>query len=80
METIQQIHRIQGLPVIQHPEIVSGVPVFENTRVPVQTLFDYLADDYSLDEFLDSFPSVTREAAISVLLFGQHRLEEELAA
>jgi uncharacterized protein (DUF433 family) len=80
METIQHVHRIQGLPVIQHPEIVSGVPVFENTRVPVQTLFDYLADDYSLDEFLDSFPSVTREAAIAVLLFGQHRLEEELAA
>jgi|GEM_PF-4627350 len=35
----QQIHRIEGLPVIQEPEIVSGAPVFEHTRVPVQTLF-----------------------------------------
>ena len=80
METIQHLHRIAGLPVIQHPELVSGAPVFENTRVPVETLFDYLADDYSLDEFLESFPSVTREAAVSVLLFGQHKIEEELAA
>ena len=79
MLNANQTHRIEGLPVIQNPEIVSGAPVFENTRVPVQTFFDYLADDYSLDEFLDSFPSVTREAAIKVLLFGQRRLEEELS-
>lgn len=74
----QEIHRIEGLPVIQHPDLVSGAPVFEGTRVPVETLFDYLADDYTLDEFLESFPSVTHEAAVKVLLFGQHRLEQEL--
>ena len=75
---VKEIHRIEGIPVIQHPEIVSGAPVFENTRVPVQTLFYYLADDYTLEEFLESFPSVSREVALKVLLFGQHRLEEEL--
>jgi uncharacterized protein (DUF433 family) len=80
MQVSQQIHRIKDLPVTQHPEIVSGAPVFENTRVPISALFDYLEDDYTLDEFLESFPSVTREAALRILHFGQHRLEEELAA
>jgi uncharacterized protein (DUF433 family) len=74
----QQIHRIEGLPVIQEPEIVSGAPVFEHTRVPVQTLFEYLADNYSLEEFLESFPSVSREAALKVRLYGKHRIEEAL--
>jgi len=76
----QEIHKVEGLPVIQHPEILSGEPVFEHTRVPVSALFDYLEDDYTLDEFLDSFPSVTRETALKVLHYGQRRLEEELAA
>ena len=55
-------------------------PFLKTRGFEVQTIFDYLADDYSLDEFLESFPSVTREAAISILLFGQHHIEEELAA
>lgn len=78
MPVTEEIHRIEGVPVTQHPEIVSGVPVFENTRVPVATLFEYLEDDYTLDEFLESFPSVSRDAALKVLRFGQHRLEYEL--
>ena len=80
MQLTVGIHRIKDLPVIQHPEIVSGAPVFENTRVPVSALFDYLEDDYTLDEFLESFPSVNKEAPLKVLHFGQHRLEEELLA
>lgn len=55
------------LPITIDPEIVSGTPVFRGTRVPVQTLFDYLADGYSLEEFLDNFPSVKRQDAIRVL-------------
>jgi uncharacterized protein (DUF433 family) len=78
MQVSQATHRIKDLPVIQNPEIVSGVPVFENTRVPVSALFDYLEDDYTLDEFLESFPSVSRVQALKVLHFGRHRLEEEL--
>jgi uncharacterized protein (DUF433 family) len=42
-------------------EILGGTPVFVGTRVPVQTLVDYLDGGYSIDEFLDNFPSVHRE-------------------
>lgn len=49
------------------PEILGGVPVFVGTRVPVQALIDYLKAGRSLDEFLDDFPSVTREQAVAVL-------------
>ena len=45
------------------PEILGGTPVFKNTRVPVRTLFEYLAANYSLEEFLEAFPSVSREVA-----------------
>ena len=48
-------------------DILGGTPVFAGTRVPVQTLFDYLDGGDALDEFLDEFPSVTREHAIKVL-------------
>ena len=44
-----------------NPEILSGTPVFVGTRVPVRTLIDYLEGGYSVDEFLDNFPSVRRE-------------------
>lgn len=45
------------------PEILHGTPVFKGTRVPIDTLFDYLATGDSLDEFLDDFPSVKLEQA-----------------
>ena len=49
------------------PEIMSGTPVFAGTRVPVQNLFDYIEGGEDLVEFLDDFPSVSREAAVEVL-------------
>ena len=49
------------------PDILGGTPVFKGTRVPVKTLFEYLENDYSLEEFLECFPSVTREMARQVL-------------
>ena len=49
------------------PDILGGTPVFKGTRVPVKTLFEYLENDYSLEEFLECFPSVTREMARRVL-------------
>lgn len=49
------------------PEILSGTPVFIGTRVPVRNLVDYLEGGHSLDEFLEDFPSVTREQAIAAL-------------
>ena len=49
------------------PEILGGTPVFVGTRVPVQSLFDYLEGGDTLDEFLRQFPTVSREQAIAVL-------------
>lgn len=49
------------------PEILGGTPVFVGTRVPVQSLFDYLEGGETLDDFLRQFPSVSREQAIAAL-------------
>ncbi|MFZ4700033.1 MAG: DUF433 domain-containing protein [Candidatus Methylumidiphilus sp.] len=51
----------------RHPEILSGMPVFVGTRIPVRSLFDYLEGGDTLEEFLRQFPSVKREQAIAVL-------------
>jgi len=49
------------------PEIMSGTPVFRGTRVPIKALFDYLAGDETINEFLDDFPTVERSQAIGLL-------------
>ena len=55
-------------PVVHSdPGILGGTPVFVGTRVPLRNLIDYLERDHSLDEFLDAFPSVSREQAIAAL-------------
>lgn len=56
------------------PERLSGTPVFAGTRVPVQTLVDYLEAGDSLDDFLADFPSVSREHAIAVLELAKSAL------
>lgn len=56
-----------GDAISRDPEVMHGTPVFRGTRVPVQTLFDYLENGESLNYFLEGFPSVTREIAIQVL-------------
>ena len=53
--------------IVRDPDLMHGTPVFRGTRVPVQTLFDYLENGESLDEFLEGFPTVGRELAIQVL-------------
>jgi uncharacterized protein (DUF433 family) len=53
--------------VSQTPLLMSGTPCFMGTRVPVKSLFDYLEAGDTLDEFLDQFPTVNKEAAINVL-------------
>jgi uncharacterized protein (DUF433 family) len=58
------------------PEILGGTPVFVGTRVPLQNLIDYLAAGDSLDEFLDQFPSVSREQAQAALELAREALEE----
>ena len=57
----------QQQPITIDPEIQGGTPCFTGTRVPVQSLFDYLARGRSLDYFLEQFPSVKRDQAIEVL-------------
>jgi len=49
------------------PEILGGTPVFVRTRVPFRNLIDYLKRNHSLEEFLDSFPTVSREQAVAAL-------------
>jgi uncharacterized protein (DUF433 family) len=49
------------------PDILGGTPVFVGTRVPLQALIDYLKGGHSLEEFLDDFPSVSREVAVAAL-------------
>ena len=60
--------------VSRDPEIMSGALCFTGTRVPVQNLFDYLEGSSSLEDFLLDFPSVSREAAVSVLEQARTRL------
>ena len=57
----------QGLVVQSDPEILGGTPVFVGTRVPLRNLIDYLERGYDLDEFLDDFPSVSRDQAVAAL-------------
>jgi uncharacterized protein (DUF433 family) len=56
------------------PEILGGTPVFVGTRVPAATLLDYLEGGDSLDDFLDDFPSVTREQALAALRLARQAL------
>ena len=49
------------------PEVLGGQPVFKGTRVPIETLFDHLEAGVSLDEFLEDFPTVSKEKAIATL-------------
>jgi uncharacterized protein (DUF433 family) len=59
------------------PEIMSGIPVFAGTRVPVQNLFDYIEGGEDLAEFLDDFPSVSKVAALAVLEMAKRSLTTE---
>jgi uncharacterized protein (DUF433 family) len=61
-------------PVHSDPDILGGTPVFVGTRVPVRTLLDYLEAGQPLDEFLQDFPSVTREQAVAALEFAKQSL------
>ena len=57
-----------------NPDVMGGTPVFSGTRVPVQTLLDYLQAGESIDDFLAGFPSVSREQVITFLKLAKDRL------
>jgi uncharacterized protein (DUF433 family) len=56
------------------PEVMGGTPVFAGTRVPVQTLVDYLKAGESIDEFLEGFPTVAREQVIAFLQEAEEQI------
>jgi uncharacterized protein (DUF433 family) len=58
---------MQQNAVSRDPEVLGGTPVFANTRVPAQTLLDYLEEGQSLQAFLDDFPTVSHSQAVAVL-------------
>ena len=60
------------------PDILGGTPVFRGTRVPFQTLLDYLEGGQTLNEFLEDFPTVKREATISALEHAKDLVVSEL--
>jgi uncharacterized protein (DUF433 family) len=65
--------------VSRNPEVMGGTPVFAGTRVPVQTLLDYLKGGESIDDFLEGFPSVTREQVIAFLEHAKDSLVESVS-
>jgi uncharacterized protein (DUF433 family) len=61
------------------PDVMGGAPVFAGTRVPVQTLLDYLEAGESIDDFLEGFPSVTRAQVVDFLEEAKDRLVESVS-
>lgn len=64
------------IPITVDPEIMSGVPVFEGTRVPVSALLENLEAGVSLDEFLENFPTLSRDQAVRILEYFRSSLND----
>ena len=75
MSLVIEEQEIDSLPITIDPEVVSGAPVFRGTRVPVDALLSNLEAGLSLDEFLENFPTVSREQALQVLGFSRSTLQ-----
>ena len=65
--------------IVSSPDILGGTPVFIGTRVPVKNLTDYIEAGDTLDEFLDDFPSVSREQAVEFIEQAKEALLAQLA-
>jgi uncharacterized protein (DUF433 family) len=76
MPTRERTLTVMKLPISTAPDVLGGTPVFAGTRVPIQTLFDYLEGGESIDDFLDGFPSVSRDQVIAFLEMAKDRLIE----
>jgi len=66
---------IDSLPISIDPQVLSGTPVFQGTRVPVDALLSNIEAGLTVDEFLENFPTVTREQALQVLGFSRSTLQ-----
>jgi len=72
---------VSNKPVIQRsPDVLGGTPVFRGTRVPVQTLIDYLEAGDRLEDFLGDFPTVSREQAVAALQIAKEALIQDAGA
>jgi uncharacterized protein (DUF433 family) len=78
MAAVAEIKTAAGGLVLSNPAILGGTPVFADSRLPVQTLFDYLADGQTLDYFVETFDGVSHEQARAVLRHGWERIAAEL--
>jgi len=64
--------------ITKDPDILGGTPVFRGTRVPFQSLLDYLEAGQTLDDFLDDFPTVTRQTAVQALEHAKQLVVSQL--
>ncbi len=70
----------RALPIHSDPDVLGGTPVFVGTRVPFQTLLDYLEAGDPLHEFLEDFPTVSRDQAVAALEAEKELLLDRLSA
>lgn len=78
MSLVIEAHEITSLPITVDPKILGGTPVFRGTRVPVDALLGNLEAGVSIDEFLENFPTVSREQVLEVLKFSRATLQRVL--
>jgi len=71
---MRQDNEVIEAAITRDPEVMHGTPVFRGTRVPVQTLFEYLEGGDTIEEFLQGFPTVSRDLAIRALEEAKHLL------
>ncbi len=76
MTLIIEEEAVESLPISVNPKIMSGIPVFAGTRVPIEALLENLGAGISLDEFLENFPSMTRDQALAILNFSNQTLKK----
>ena len=75
MSLVIEEKEIDSLPITIDPEVLSGTPVFRGTRVPVDALLSNIEAGLTVAEFLENFPTVTREQALQVLGFSRSTLQ-----
>jgi uncharacterized protein (DUF433 family) len=75
LNSVEAIMNLMAKVVHSDPEIMGGTPVFVGTRVPVSTLFDYVESKEGIEDFLEEFPTVSREQAVAALGIAKDLLE-----
>jgi uncharacterized protein (DUF433 family) len=76
-ERAKNMKAVEEQLIVTDPEIMGGTPVFAGTRVPIESLFEWLEDEYTLDDYLDSFPSVERSQAVALLELAKKLILDE---